>query len=233
MRTLAESERRTPPPSVAPRTPDLRARYAALHREMVEQAERAAAVERHWLLYTLLGWEHALTCAMSYYLVEVAPLQAPYQWVYAALWLGQLAVALVTIRLVRGRPAIKESPLRQIINRVGGIFLLLCCNVAMLNATAGLPVFVFLPVLATLSSFAFLVLACIVSRRFVLCALGMFAAGALMARFPAYGFLIYGGAWLAVLQTIALVLWRRRKRWLATDGSRPGQEANRGARVGR
>ena len=78
----------------------------------------------------------------------------------------------------------------------------------------GFLVFSSLPVLATLSSFAFLVLACIVSRRFVLCALGMFAAGALMARFPAYGFLIYGGAWLAVLQTIALLLWRRRKRWL-------------------
>ena len=214
MRVLTESERRRAPPLVARRASDIGARYAALHREMVEQVERAAAMESHWLLYTLLGWEHALTCAVSYYLVEVARLGEPHRWVYGALWLGQLGVALATIRLVRGRSAIAEAPLRRIINRVGGIFLLLCGNVAMLNATAGLPVFVFLPVLATLSSFAFLVLACLISRRFLLCALGMFAAGALMARFPAYGFLIYGGGWLAVLQTVAFVLWRKRNRWL-------------------
>src|SRR5262249_41572513 len=57
MRTLRDSERRPAPPLAVPGASDLRTRYATLHREMVEQAERAAAVESHWLLYTLLGWE--------------------------------------------------------------------------------------------------------------------------------------------------------------------------------
>src|SRR5262245_50093802 len=134
MRVLTESEPRLLPPVGARRVSDISARYADLHHEMVEQVERAAAAESHWLLSTLLGWEHALSCTVSYYLVEVARLGEPHQWVYAVLWLGQLGVALATIRLVRGRSAIAEAPLRRIINRLGGIFLLLCGNVAVLNA---------------------------------------------------------------------------------------------------
>jgi hypothetical protein len=75
-------------------------------------------------------------------------------------------------------------------------------------------VFVFLPVLATLSSFAFLTLASFLSRRFALAALVMFVSGSLIARFPAYGFLIYGSAWLVVLQALGVVFFLKRRRWL-------------------
>jgi hypothetical protein len=100
--------------------------------------------------------------------------------------------------------------------RVGTAFLFLSCNVAVLNVIAGLPVFTFLPVLATLSSFAVLVLAALLSRRLMAGALVLFISGILIAYFPAYGFLIYGAGWLLVLQTIGVVLYRKRRRLLAS-----------------
>jgi hypothetical protein len=199
----------------------LHTRYAALHREMLAQLERTVALENHWLIYTLLGWQHMATCAVSYYFVEVLRLQYPHRWPYGLLWVIQIVVAYATVRVIRGRPRIEESPLKPLVNRVLVIFLLLCCNVAALNVAAELSVFTFLPVLATLSSFAFLVLACILSRRLVIAGLVMFVTGVLMAHFPAYGFLIYGSGWLLVLQTLAVIFFRRRRRWLA-EPPRPG-----------
>jgi hypothetical protein len=197
----------------------LRARFSALNRELLDQLERAAARENYWLFCTLLGWEHLATCAASYYLVEVARVQAPHRWVYVLLWFAQAVIALTTFRLVRGRSAEQESPLQGLVGRVWVVFLLLCVNVAMLNATLGLPVFTLLPVLATLSSFAFLMLATLVSRRFAAAALVMWVTGMLMARFPAYGFLLYGSGWLVILQGLGVIFRRRQRRWLVRDGS--------------
>jgi hypothetical protein len=193
---------------------------------MVEQVERTIALENHWLIYTLLGWEHLATCVVSHYLVEVEHLQYPHRWIYVVLWIGQILVSLATVRLVRGRPQIEESPLKPIIQRIWGIFLLLSCNVVVLNAVADLPVFVFLPLLGTLSSFAFLALASVVSRRFLFAGLFMFVTGLLIAHFPAYGFLLYGVGWLMVLQSLGVIFLHRRKRWLA-GGPRAESEEQR------
>jgi hypothetical protein len=188
---------------------------------MLQQLEHSMAVENHWLIYVLLGWEHMVTCMISFYMVEIAKLQYPNRWPYGLLWLVQVALALATVRLVRGRPRIEESPLKPIVNRVCGIFLLLACNVVALNVVAAQPVFTFLPVLATLSSFLFLVLASIVSRRFVVAALVMFVAGGLMARFGHYAFLIYGSAWLSVLEGLGIIFWRRRQLFVERGTSGP------------
>ena len=201
--------------TLADQSADLQTRYAALRRDMLEHLGQAVAAENQWLMFMLLGWEHLATCAASYYLVEVERLQYPHRWPYAVLWLVQTAVALGTVLLFRGRQRIEPSPLQRLIQRVGLVFLALCCDVAVLNAVAGLPVFVFLPVLATLSSFAFLALGMLVSGRFLLAALAMFITGSLMARYPAYGFLLYGGSWLLILQTLSVILLVKRRRWLS------------------
>jgi hypothetical protein len=190
-------------------------RHAALHREIIEQAEYAVAVENHWLVYTLLGWENLTACGVSFYLAEIAKLQAPHRWPYVLVWLVQIGIALATFHLVRRRSPAEESPYKPLIVRVGTAFLFLSCNVAVLNVIAGLPVFTFLPVLATLSSFAVLVLASLLSRRLMAGALVLFITGILIAYFPAYGFLIYGAGWLLVLQAIGIVLYRKRRRLLA------------------
>ena len=167
---------------------NLDGRYAALHEEMVEQYERYVAVGNHWALYVFLGWEHLAACAGSYYLLEVARVREP--WPYALLWLGQVAVALSAFVLAQRWTRAEKSPLQRHVDRTWLVFLLLCWNVAILNVLAGQPVFVFLPVMATLSSFAFLVLTSFLSRRFLAAALTLCAAGGLIARFPVYSFLI-------------------------------------------
>jgi hypothetical protein len=188
----------------------LESRSASLHEEMVEQYERYVAVGNHWALYVFLGWEHLAVCASSYYLQEVRRLQSP--WPFALLWLGQVAVALTAVTLARARTRATKSPLQRHVDRVWLVFLLLCWNVAILNVLSGQAVFVFLPVLATLSSFAFLVLTSFLSRRFLAAALTLCATGGLIARFPAYGFLIYGAGWLLVLQALGVVFFRKRPR---------------------
>lgn len=195
-----------------PDTADLKTRYAALHREMVEQFERTAAVENHWLMYTLLGWEHLVTCSICYYFVQVMGLQA--RWPYVVLWLAQIFVAIGTVKLVTGRPRVEESPLEPINKRIWLMFLFLCINVAVLNVLADQPIFRFLPALAVLSSFGFTAMTTLFSRRFAVAGLTMFGTGILIARFPEYGFLIYGAGWLVVLQTLAVIFFRKRKRWL-------------------
>ncbi len=193
---------------------DLQARYVALHREMVAQFERTAAVENHWLMYTLLGWENLTACGLSHYLLT-GPIGQTARWPYVVMWLVQIVIAIATIKLVTGRQRIEESPLEPINKRVWVMFLFLCINVAVLNVIAGYEVFVFLPVLAVLSSFGFTVMTAVMSPRFMAAGLGMFATGIVMARFPEHGFLIYGAGWLVILQTMGIIFLRKRERWLA------------------
>lgn len=189
---------------------NLKSRFEAVHREAVEQFERTAAVEKHWLIYALLGWEHLAACGVSHFLVHVKELQQP-RWLYVAVWLVQIFVAVATIKLISGRSRIEESPIEPINKRVWTMFLFLCINVAVLNVVSGQPIFVFMPALATLSSFGFTFMTSLISRRFMAAGLVMFATGILMAKFQSYEFLIYGAGWLVVLQTLSVILWRRRR----------------------
>lgn len=202
---------------------DLKARYESLHREIVEQFERTAALENHWLIYALLGWENLATCAVSHYLVQVKELQQP-RWPYVAVWLAQIFIALATIKFVSGRPRTEESPIESINKRVWTMFLFLCINVAVLNVVAGQPIFVFMPALAALSAFGFTFMTSLISRRFMAAGLVMFATGILMAKFRSYEFLIYGAGWLVVLQTLSVILWRRRSVWRSSLGEETERE---------
>jgi hypothetical protein len=203
-------------PANGPTGPDaaasLAARSAALHREMIDQYERFLAAGNHWALYAFLGVEHLGTCTGSYYLQSVLGVQSP--WPYFFLWLGQTAVAVTAVTVADARAGVAKSPLSRYVVGTWTAFLLLCWGVAALNVLAGHPVFLFLPMLATLSSFAFLVLSSFLSRRFVIAALVMCATGGLIAHFPAYGFLLYGAGWLLVLEGLAIIFLRKRRRWL-------------------
>jgi hypothetical protein len=196
---------------------NLKSRFEALHREMVEQFDRTAAVENHWLIYALLGWEHLAACAVSHYLVQVKELQQP-RWLYVVVWLAQIFIALATIKLISGRPRTEESPIEPINKRIWTMFLFLCINITVLNVVAGQPIFVFMPALAALSSFGFTFMTSLISRRFMAAGLVMFVTGVLMAKFRSYEFLIYGAGWLVVLQALSVILWRRRSVWFSALG---------------
>ncbi|MCS6976392.1 MAG: hypothetical protein NZM31_05200 [Gemmatales bacterium] len=204
----------------------LKERYAAIHREMIEQFERTAAAENHWLMYMLLGVEMMAACAISHYFVEVLELQEGYRWAYVVLWIGQILLAIGTVKLVTwfGRPT-EESPLEPMNKRLWLMFIFLSINIAVLNVLTGLPVFVFLPTLAALSSMAFTALASFVSRRFGLAGLWMFLVGIVTARYPDYGFLIYGAGWFLLLQVLGIVFLLKRRRWLADLDARSAAEA--------
>lgn len=191
---------------------NLQTRYAALHREMVEQMEQTAVQENHGLIYLLLGWEHLLACAVTNYLTQNVHLEAPHRWPYLIPWVVWVLVVWTTVTLVRTKIATEASPLSTLNVRLWVTFLLLCGNVVILNLVAGLPVLIFLPVLATLSSFAFSVLTVVVSRRFLPACVVMFVTGPWIAVYPAYGFLIYGCGWLLVLEMLGVSLLR--KRWM-------------------
>jgi hypothetical protein len=193
---------------------NLQGRFRILHREMVEQLERTAAAENHWLIYALLGWEHLAACGISHYLLQVKRLQEP-RGLYVVIWLVQILVAWATIKFVSGRPGTEESPLEPLNKRIWTIFLFLCINVAVLNVVSEEPIFAFMPALATLSAFAFAFMTTFISRRFMAAGLTMFITGILMAKFRRYEFLIYGVGWLVVLETLSVILWRRRARLLA------------------
>lgn len=190
---------------------ELNSQHAALHAAMLSRLEDTAARENHGLIYTLLGWEHLAACAATNYLIEHVRLEHPHRWPYLLPWVAWVVVALATVRLVRGRVPEGQSPLGVILFRTWLIFFLLCGNVVALNLAAGLPLLIFLPVLATLSSFALSLLTALVSRRFLPAVLLMIATGVAIARLPQYGFLIYGVSWLVILQGLGIVLMRRRQ----------------------
>jgi membrane-associated HD superfamily phosphohydrolase len=190
-------------------------RFRSLQDEMVEQLELTAAIENHWLIYALLGIEHLVTCCASHYLLHVRHQQVP-RSPYVALWLLQILLTWGTVRLISGRPRTEESPFEPLIKRIWTVFIFLCINIAVLNVVSGEPIFVFMPALATLSSFAFACLTTFVSRRFSVAGFAMFATGLLMAKFKSYQFLIYGAGWFVVLEALSVTLWFRRRRWIIT-----------------
>jgi hypothetical protein len=193
---------------------NLKPRYEALHDEMVDQFERTVVLENHWVMYVLLAWQNLVACVFSYVLLEIYELHYP-RWPYAAIWLIQAGIALATFRYFSGKPRIEESPLEPINKRIWLVFLFLCFNVAILNILLGLPVFVMLPALAGIGSFAFTAMTALISKRFSIAGLWMFATGIIMARFPEYGFLLYGASWWIVLHILALIFYRKRHRYAA------------------
>jgi len=186
-------------------------RHYAVRRESLAGFERTAFQENYWLTYSLLGWTNLVACGVSHYLVQVMHVQD--YWPYVLLWVIQIGVALSLTTLVGGSWKTDHLPLLAHVNRVGTVFVLLCWNVAVLNVLLGLPIFVLAPVLATLSSFALLTLSMILSPWLIVAALVMFVTGSLMAMFPQFSFLIYGGGWLLVLQTLGVLFFRKRRRW--------------------
>ncbi|MGE3805197.1 MAG: hypothetical protein AB7K24_11035 [Gemmataceae bacterium] len=201
---------------------DLPARQARLQRDMLDQLERTAALENHWLMYSVWGWLNLAACLASHYLLAAEISQPPYHWALAGVWLAQIIVALVSAKLITGEPQIEDSPLQRYVRSLWIIFLLMACDVAILTLVLQQPIQLCLPFLATISSFVLLVASFLFTRRFVVAALLLFASGSLMASYPEVGFLIYGGAWLLVTQAIAFVYWNKRDRWREEVGRARG-----------
>jgi hypothetical protein len=175
----------------------------------LEQLARRAR-ERNWGLSLLLvGWLHLLAFGSCWFLTaSVGYHDAPG---YLAIWLGELFGMAVIFRLCGGTSSGPSPALERLVVRVWISYFLLAFNLGTLNTLRGHAMFEFFPAMASLASYAFLVMTFVVDRRFFAAVLVMFTAGLLMAAYLLHAYLIFAMAWWLVLEGIGLQLWRDRR----------------------
>jgi hypothetical protein len=175
----------------------------------LEQLERLARLRNWGLSLILVGWWHLLAFSGCYYLTIVRTYHEPAG--YLTIWLGELCGVWVIFRLCGGpRPSEPLPPLARLIVRVWANYFILAFNLATMNKLRGHYLFELSPAMASLASFAFLVMTFTVNRRFFWGVPVMFAAGLLMSAFLLHAYLVFALAWWLVLNGIGLSLLRRR-----------------------
>jgi hypothetical protein len=175
-------------------------------RPQVEELVRLARQRRWGLSLALVGWLHLAAFGVCYYLTIVRDYHEPAG--YMAVWVGELLGMGLTFR-VCGGPRLAElppQPLERLVFRVWVSYFLLAFNLSTLNTLRGHRMFEFFPAIASLASFAFLVMTFVVSRRFFAAVLVMFGSGLLMAAYLLHAYLVFALAWWVVLNGIALRL---------------------------
>ncbi len=168
------------------------------------------AHERRWgLALVLLGWWHLLAFGGCYYLT----IAAEYHGLagYLLIWIGELAGTWLIFRGCGGRRRADQpvAPLEQFVRRVWLAYLVLAFNLGTLNTLRGHRLFEFFPAMASLASFAMIVMSVTVDRRFFAAVVVMFASGLLMAANLLHAYLIFALAWWAILNGIGTVLLRK------------------------
>ncbi len=165
------------------------------------------ARKRGWgLALILVGWLH-LACFLTCYYLEFA-LKYHEPATYASIWIGEVLGMLLIYRTICSvSPADPvPTPLELVIRRIWIAYFVLAFNLASLNTLRGHVVFELFPAIATLASFAFIMMTLLVSPRFFLAVLTMFFSGLLMAAFFEHAFLIFATAWWLVLNAIGYSL---------------------------
>lgn len=174
-----------------------------------DQLARLARRRRWGLSLLLVGWLHLLAFSLCYYLtVGLRYNEAPG---YLAIWIGELCGMWLIFRFCGGpRSAEPWPPLARLVFRVWISYFLLAFNLCSMNTLGGHRMFELFPAMASLASFAFLLMTFAVHRRFFAAVLVMFPAGLLMAAFLLHAYLIFGLAWWLVLNSVGLTLLRGR-----------------------
>ena len=175
-----------------------------------DQLTRLARRRRWGLSLVLVGWLHLLAFLLCDYLtVGLRYDEAPG---YLAIWIVELCGMGLIFRLCGGpRSAELSPPLARLVVRVWVSYFLLAFNLCSMNALGGHRMFELFPAMASLASFAFLVMTFTVHRRFFAAVLVMFPAGLLMAAFLPHSYLIFALAWWLVLNGVGLTLLRGRE----------------------
>jgi hypothetical protein len=168
---------------------------------------RRRARQRCWgLTLVLVGWLHLAAFSLCYYLTIACDYHRAAG--YLAVWAGELLGAALIYRLCSGRrPADAPAlPAERFIVRVWAAYFVLAFNLGTMNTLRGHKLFELFPAMASLASFAFLVMTFAISRRFFAAVLVMFASGLLMAAYLWHAYLTFALAWWLVLNGIGLVL---------------------------
>jgi hypothetical protein len=178
----------------------------------LDQLARLARQRRWGLALLLVAWLHLLAFSLCHYLTIACGYHEAAG--YLAVWAGELCGMGLIFRLCGGpRPAEAPPPLARFIFRLWVSYFVLAFNLGTMNTLRGNRLFELFPAMASLASFAFLVMAFAVSRRFFAAVLVMFAAGLLMSAYLMHAYLIFALAWWLVLNGIGLgLLWGRLRR---------------------
>lgn len=181
--------------------------------ELAPQDQRLAlaalARRRRWPLALMLtGWLHLAAFSVCYYLTIVEEYHGSAG--YLLIWLGEMCGMGLVFRLCGGARERTDAPgpLERFVRRVWIAYFVLAFNLGSLNTLRGHEMFEFFPAIASLASFAFIMLGVVLDRRFFLAMLVMFASGLFMAAYLPHAYLIFALAWWVVLNGIGLVLWR-------------------------
>jgi hypothetical protein len=184
-------------------------RATSVQRDQLEET----AVRRNWgLSLVLVGWLHLIAFSFCYYLTIVLDYHEAAG--YLAVWLGELLGMWLIFRICGGPRSVGPPlrPLELLIRRVWLGYFILAFNLGSLNALRGHVLFEFFPVIASLASFAFLMMSLLVNWRFLWAVLVMFASGLLMAASLLHAYLIFALAWWFVLNWLGVTLLSRRRR---------------------
>ncbi len=178
-----------------------------------EQLARLAR-RRNWgLSLLLIGWLHLLAFSLCYCLTIVCEYHGSAG--YLSIWIAELLGVASIFRACGGRPAGEMPPLGRLIARVWVAYFLLAFNLGTMNTLRGHEMFELFPAMASLASFAFLVMAFVVDRRFFLAVPVLFASGLLMAAYLPHAYLVFALAWWAVLNGIGVALLSAREETIA------------------
>jgi hypothetical protein len=190
-----------------------------------EQREQLAwlAARRNWgLALLLVGWLHLVAFSLCYYLT--IGLKYHESLGHLLIWVSELAGVWGIFRLCAGpRPAdLPPIALENFVRRVWTSYFILAFNLGSLHTLRGHHLFEFFPAMASLASFAFLMMTVTISWRFFGAVVVMFIAGLLMAAYLWHAHLIFAVAWWLVLNVIGLDLLLKKSRHvepapLATD----------------
>jgi hypothetical protein len=175
----------------------------------IDQLERLARRRRWGLSLLLVGWLHLLAFSLCYYLTVAQDYHEAAG--YLVIWVSELCGAALIFRLCGGPRVEQHVPLERFLVRVWASYFVLAFNLGTMNTLRGHRLFELFPAMASLASFAFLVLTFTVSRRFFAAVLVMFTAGLLMSVYLLHAYLIFALAWWLVLNRLGLVLLSGRR----------------------
>lgn len=133
-------------------------------------------------------------------------------WHYVGLWGAELATVLTVFGAIAGRNWPSSTPFAGLIARIWGTVLILSFSLASMNSLSGLDHEWFKPVLCTLASFGFMMMAYLLSPWFFAGAVWMSLTGVFMVNALDFSYLIHGVSWSLTLATIATALELRRRR---------------------
>ncbi len=180
-----------------------------LRSSWVADLDRVTRRDRWGRAIMAIGWVHLAFFGGCHLMHEAGDRRG---WHYVLVWVLEIVTVIATMGLLAGRSWLRSTPLAGIVGRIWGTVLILSFNLASMNSLMGLDHEWFKPVLCTLASFGFMMMAYLVHRAFFISAVQMYFTGLIMVVFPRQSYLIHGLSWWLGLMVIggSMELHRRR-----------------------